>query len=1125
MRIQFFSWLLLIYLFQILCVIRASSQCLDDQRRLLLQLKNSLSFDTAVSTKLVTWNRSADCCSWNGIACDDRSGQVIGLNLESEGISGGIDNTSSLFSLQYLQRLNLAFNNFIGTQIPSGLQNLTNLAYLNLSNAGFAGQVPIEVSTMKRLVVLDLSSIFQTLQPLKLENPNLKKLVENLNELRELHLDYVNVSSQKSEWCQALSSSSLPNLTTLSLRYCGLSGPLDSSLSQLLSLSVLRLEGNNLSTTVPNFFGELSNLTTLILSTCSLQGPFPKSIFQAPTLQILDLYQNPLLSGAVPQLHINSSLRTMLLGYTNFSGTLPESIGNLRMLSKIDISNCNFTGMIPPSISNLTELIHLDFSFNSFTGTIPLFHMSKKLAYLDLSRNSLTGSLTSKHFEDLSKLESISLVNNSLNGSIPASLFALPSLQKLQLSNNKFSSQISEFPISFTSLDTLDLSSNHLGGPIPDSFFKLEKLKVISLSSNFFNGTVKLEIIQRLHNLTRLDLGSNNLSIDISSSSNSSLPQFPQLSRLNLASCNLYNFPNLRNQSKLTYLDLSNNHLRGQIPRWIWNVGDGQLLHLNISHNHLVEIQKPFSMPSFLGVLDLRSNRLQGQLPKLPELAVYVDYSNNNFHEPIPVNIFNTSYVTFFSLANNSLIGPIPASLCYATYLQVLDLSTNNLSGSIPPCLGNITSLGVLNLRRNNLSGSIPDTFSGNCGLKTLDLSNNKLAGKFPPSLANCTTLEVMNAGNNYINDTFPCSLKYASSLRVLVLRNNKFHGDLNCSGVQGSWINLQIIDIASNNFSGELSPRSIVNWRGMTQNDGSQLRANHLRFDFLNLNNFYYQDAVTVTIKGQQLEFIKILTVFTAIDLSCNNITGMIPKTVGLLTSLYALNLSHNAFTGEVPSSIGNLTQLGSLDLSANQLTGEIPQQLTSLTFLSFLNLSYNKLIGKIPTGSQFQTFSPESYVGNPRLCGFPLNTSCNSPPPPSTSSSFSNIDFNWQFIFTGLGYGVGASLVLAPLVFCKQWREQCGEQVDRFMKLIIPRYGFSYIRHDTKVEAIENIDDETTDDDEDDPGDESSGGRYCIFCTKLDNQIKTAIHNSKCTCHYSPHTFSSTPTSSSSSILVRCR
>lgn len=1125
MRIQLFLLcLLFLSLIQILIALLASGQCPDDQRSSLLQLKSTLEFNSTSSTKLDKWNQSDDCCGWEGVRCDG-AGRVISLNLENETIAGGIEKSTALFRLQSLERLNLAFNFFNSTQIPKGLQNLTNLSYLNLSNAGFGGQVPVEISTLRSLVTLDLSTLFGGAQPLKLENPNLQKLVQNLPGLRELYLDNVDISAQKNDWWQAFSSS-LPNLTTLSLRSCGLSGPLNSSPAGLHSLSVLHLDRNNLSTSVPEFMAKFSNLTTLTLGNCFLQGTFPDAIFQVSTLQILDLSNNNHLSGTISKFPASSSIRTMVLSYTNFSGRLPDSIGNLRMLSRIDLSNCNFTGLIPTTISNLTELVYLDFSFNSFIGSIPPFSMSNKLAYLDLSRNSLTGSLSSKLFEGLSNLAYINLGFNSLNGSIPPSLFGLPSLRGLHLYNNTFSGQIDEFPIpNRSTLDTLDLSSNMLNGSIPDFFFKLEGLSVLSLSSNLFSGTLKLDKVQRFPNLTRLELGYNKLSVD---TSNSSSFRLPQLSRLNLASCNLHNFPDLRNQSKLIFLDLSKNYIAGEIPSWIWTIGGGALLHLNVSANLLVGLQKPVQMSPFLSVVDLHSNKLQGELPMLPESAIYVDYSSNNFQQPIPVNILNsTSYLTFFSLANSSLTGTIPASLCNAIYLQVLDLSDNNLRGSIPPCLlANVTtSLGVLNLRRNGILGYIADAFSLNCSLKTLDLSNNKLGGRIPSSMANCKALEVVNVGNNNIDGTFPCWLKNSSSLRVLVLRRNNFHGDLGCSGVNGSWPNLQIIDIASNNFSGELHPRCIMNWSGMMQDYGAQLGGNRLAFEFLSLGKYYYQDTVTVTMKGLELELVKILTVFTAIDLSCNNFSGAIPETVGYLSSLYVLNLSHNSFSGVIPRTIGNLSQLGSLDLSTNQLTGRIPQELSSLNFLSFLNLSYNKLYGMIPKGAQFQTFSADFFAGNSGLCGFPLNSSC-SPAAPKAKPKprWNRVDFNWQFIFTGLGYGVGVSLILAPLAFCKEWRGKCEEQVDQFLKLIYPRYGFSYVRYNDKVEVIKKHEDEMADDEEDDDDDEDTGstiqsGRYCIFCTKLDTQIKTVMHSPKCACHFSPPRVSSTPTSSSSS------
>ncbi|PIN11292.1 Leucine-rich repeat protein [Handroanthus impetiginosus] len=1120
MRIRVFSWLLLMSLFQILYPVRISGQCLNDQRDLLLQFKNGLGFNPSSSQKLVNWDLNIDCCNWNGVGCDD-SGNIISLSLENEFIIDGLENSTALFNLQFLEKLNLAFNTFNRVQIPKGIRKLKNLEYLNLSNAGVGGQVPFELSTMRKLVSLDLSTSFPGIFPLKLENPNLKTLVQNLTGLRELYLDGVNIAAQRYDWCQALSS--LPNLRNLSLKNCNLSGPLDCSLSQLQSLSVLRLDMNNLSTQDPGFFARFQNLTTLSLSSCFLRGRFPEVIFQVHTLQILDLSNNALLNGTISRFPQNGAFRTIVLSHTSFSGSFPDSISNLRMLSRIDLSSCNFNGLIPPSMANLTELVYLDFSSNSFNGSIPLFNMSKKLTYIDLSRNSLTGSLSSMHFEGLSDLVYINLGSNSLSGRIPQSLFSLPSLQKLQLSNNNFSGRVDEFStVNSSNLDTLDLRSNQLRGPIPESFFKLKRLKVLLLSSNSFNGTIKLEKIQSLQNLSSLELGYNRLSVDVSS-----LSQFPPLSRLNLASCNLSNFPNLTNQWRLLFLDLSNNRIKGEIPSWIWGIGNGALAHLNLSYNRLVDFQKPFNMSTSLSVLDLHSNGIQGEFPMPPESAIYVDYSSNSFQQAIPLNIGQfTSFTIFFSLANNSISGTIPESLCNSIYLQVLDLSVNNLSGSIPTCLvEKVENLGVLNLGRNDISGFIPDTFPVNCSLKTLDLSKNNLKGKMPVSLANCRSLEVVNVGNNHIDDAFPCMLKNSSSLRVLVLRNNSFHGEIRCAAVDEGWPNLQIIDIASNNFSGELYPKCISSWKGMVLDNDAQLGHSHLRFEFLNLNNLYYQDTVMVTIKGLEMELVKILTVFTSIDFSCNTFQGRIPDRIGDLKSLYVLNLSHNSLRGPIPTSVGNLSQLGSLDLSANQLTGKVPEELTSLNFLSFLNLSYNKLSGMIPKGPQLQTFSPASYLGNPGLCGFPLNTNCNITPETNSSPS---LKFSWQFIFTGLGYGLGAALVIAPLAFCKKWREKCNDQVDQLLKLIYPGYGFSYIRYDGKIEAVENIEDEITDDDDDDEEDEAedelSDGRYCVFCTKLDIEMKKAMHDPKCTCYYTPPTVFSTPTStsSSSSLLV---
>ncbi|KAG2686064.1 hypothetical protein I3760_10G158600 [Carya illinoinensis] len=565
MRIPFFLSIFLILVCSILpgfSIFLVSGQCLNEQKEFLLKLlNNSLEFDLASSTKLRHWNQSPDCCQWQGVSCSSE-GRVTGLDLSNESISGGLHNSSSLFSLQYLQNLSLAYNKFNYSQIPSGFDKLTNLRHLNLSNAGFAGQIPIELSRLRRLVILDLSALyFLGDSTLKLLNPNLEMLVQNFTELIELHLDGVNISEQGNEWSGALSSS-LTNLRVLSLSNCNLLGPLNPSLLKLQSLSSIRLDNNDLSAVVPEFFANFTNLTSLRLSSSGLFDTFPEKIFQVPTLEVLDLSNNARLRGSLPDFPQDGNLRTLVLSHTNFSGKLPHSIGNLTMLSRIDFSSCNFSGSIPTTMANLTRLLYLDMSSNNFTGPIPSFSKAKNLTQINLSHNVLTGQITSTQWQELKNLVNLDLRYNSLNGRIPVSLVSHLSLQILKLSSNQFSGQLNLLSnISSNVLNTLDLSSNNLQGAIPVSVFNFRGLKILSLSSNNFNGSFKLNMIKQLRNLSSLDLSYNSLSIEYDRTGSPS-PSFPNITTLKLASSKLKVFPDfLINQSKLIVLDLSDNEI------------------------------------------------------------------------------------------------------------------------------------------------------------------------------------------------------------------------------------------------------------------------------------------------------------------------------------------------------------------------------------------------------------------------------------------------------------------------------------------------------------------------------------------------------------------------------------
>nr|KAJ0195681.1 hypothetical protein LSAT_V11C700373090 [Lactuca sativa] len=200
----------------------------------------------------------------------------------------------------------------------------------------------------------------------------------------------------------------------------------------------------------------------------------------------------------------------------------------------------------------------------------------------------------------------------------------------------------------------------------------------------------------------------------------------------------------------------------------------------------------------------------------------------------------------------------------------------------------------------------------------------------------------------------------------------------INLHALSKPFIERLIVDIAHNSFNGTVPAYCFWKWDVMmTNTDGEASGKKHPSFTVLSLDPIYYQDNMTVTIKGLELELVKILTIFTSINISSNHFSSEIPDTIRRLNALYMFNVSHNDFTGLIPPSIGNLSQLESLDMSWNKLTGDIPSTLTNLSFLSSFNLSYNQLEGRIPTGSQFQTFQDTSYKGNIGLCGSPwMNT-----------------------------------------------------------------------------------------------------------------------------------------------------
>ncbi|KAF9670997.1 hypothetical protein SADUNF_Sadunf12G0001000 [Salix dunnii] len=1087
-----------------------SHSCAHDQSLSLLQFKASFSINSSASgycqhPKTESWKEGTDCCLWDGVTCEMKTGVVTGLNLACSLLYGTLHSNSTLFSLRHLRELDLSDNDFISSHISPQFGQLSNLTHLRLNFSGFAGQVPSEISLLSKLVSLDLSAnYYPSLEPISFD-----KLVQNLTQLRELRLSSVDMSLVAPDSLMNLSSS----LSSLILNSCGLQGQLPSSMGKFKHLQYLNLGENSFSGPIPYDFEQLTELVSLILSGnendylsleptsfdklvqnltqlrelqlsfvdmslvvpdslmnlssslsslklyfCGLQGKLPSSMRKFKHLQYLNLGENSF-SGPIPydfeqltelvslilpgnendylsleptsfdKLVQNlTQLRELQLSFVDMSLVVPDSLMNLSSsLSSLTLYFCGLQGKLPSSMRKFKHLQYLNLGENSFSGPIPYdFEQLTELVLLVLSGNqndylSLEPTSFDKLVQNLTQLREFQLSFVDMSLVVPDSLMNLSSsLSSLTLYSCRLQGKFPSSMTKFKHLHYLNLKYNNLTGSIPYEFEQLNELVSIDLSSNSYLSVEPNsfdKIVQNLTKLRELRLGYVNMDLVIP---NSLANLSSSLSTLGLWGCGLQGmFPgNIFLLPNLQVLDLTyNDRLTGSFPSS--NASNGLWL-LGLSRTRIsVDLGNDFfTNLKLLGVLVLRdSNIVRSNLTLIGHLSqlIRLDLASNKLGGQIP-----SSLKALALASSRKLTGEIPSSICNLKFLQVLDLSNNSFSGFVPQCLGNFSnSLSFLDLGMNNLQGTIVSTFSKGNNLVYLNLNGNELEGKIPSSIINCANLKILDLGNNKIEDTFPYFLETLPELHVLVLRSNNLHGLVNGPTTNDSFPKLRIFDISSNNLGGPFPTEYFYSLEALMTYDQNTV--------YMESNYSTSTYSMRVTWKGFETEFEKIPRALGILDFSNNNFTGEIPKSIGKLNGLRQLNLSHNSLRGQIPLSLGMLINLESLDLSSNLLTGRIPQQLASITFLAVLNLSHNQLEGAIPSGKQFNTFNASSFEGNLGLCGFPM-PNCNSSEAPALQpsnfhdgddSTFFGDGFGWKAVATGYGCGFVFGVTVGYVVF----------------------------------------------------------------------------------------------------------
>lgn len=234
--------------------------------------------------------------------------------------------------LHQIRRITLPYLNLAGS-LPSEIQHLSTLNYLNLRRNSLTGSIPDQLQELVHLTHLDLS------------HNNLNGTADIIYWPRHTltRLEVLNLSNNKLDMLHH------PSFET-SKRHLNIGSGIGETRLRMLGL------GNNLPTfkkdnsikretvTIPVGIRYLTTLTQLSLRGSSLGGTLPAWIFrELPLLKFMDVSHNELEGsfGAVSSLPQN--LRSLLLHDNHLTGTLPEAIVQLPDLAHVSIHNTNMT--------------------------------------------------------------------------------------------------------------------------------------------------------------------------------------------------------------------------------------------------------------------------------------------------------------------------------------------------------------------------------------------------------------------------------------------------------------------------------------------------------------------------------------------------------------------------------------------------------------------------------------------------------------------------------------------------------------------------------------------------------------------------------------------------------------
>ena len=323
---------------------------------------------------MLEWS-SSDPLEWRG-TCFDGNGRLRGLELFDIDRPVDFSKLNEFTSLKQLCLINtivedpmnldqltqLEYLIISGAELlrmPSGLESLKNLRYLDLSRNFIRGEIPGFLNGLTNLEIIDLSdNLFYGKIP----------VFDGFRKLRILALcDLEHLDSE----------------------------PLPEWLVNFKNLSCIYMWGSNFTGSLPASWKKMNNLLCFDVGENLLTGNV-QHYFDDGTLPLLEYVclGNNYFSGPLPEFTEKNHLTALGLYRNNFTGEIPESWKNLTLCSDLSLEDNLLTGTIPEWFADLTELEEFYVEGNMMAGTLSTALLDNPNCLEWYFENQKNGSLT-----------------------------------------------------------------------------------------------------------------------------------------------------------------------------------------------------------------------------------------------------------------------------------------------------------------------------------------------------------------------------------------------------------------------------------------------------------------------------------------------------------------------------------------------------------------------------------------------------------------------------------------------------------------------------------------------------------------------------------------------------------